>query len=108
VSRHHILPPVVYTPPPPKPKEAKRRRTVGSVHGTSAASSADETEETGEVATPAPPHAATPQRQTPVEATERRAHSTTGNLSDGTLKALLEVQEKEGEHGVAGAPLQVK
>jgi len=29
VSRHHILPPIVYTPAPPKPKETRRRRGVG-------------------------------------------------------------------------------
>ena len=26
MSRHHIQPPVVYTPAPPKPKETRRRR----------------------------------------------------------------------------------
>ena len=39
MSRHHILPPIVYTPPAPKPKETKRRRGVGY------AGDVDETEE---------------------------------------------------------------
>jgi hypothetical protein len=36
-----------------------------------------------------------------MEAAERRVHSTTGNLSEGTLKAMLEVQEHEQERGQA-------
>jgi hypothetical protein len=94
VSRHHIMPPAVYTPPPPKPKETRRRRGVGYTQGTGAAGEADETEETGEVSTTAR-GAAPPQHQLPVEATERRLHSTTGKLSEGTLKAMLEAQEQE-------------
>jgi hypothetical protein len=95
VSRHHTLPPIVYSPAPPKPKETKRRRGVGSLQGKRAA---DETEETGEAAHTAPARgaAALPQHSRPIEAAERRVHSTTGNLSDGTLKAMLEVQEQEG------------
>jgi hypothetical protein len=95
VSRHHILPPIVYTPAPPKPKETKRRRGVGFAQGTG---DVDETEETGEASNTAPARgtAALPQHQTPVEAAERRLHPTTGNLSEGTLKAMLEMQEQEG------------
>jgi hypothetical protein len=101
VSRHHILPPIVYTPAPPKPKETKRRRGVGQLKGTDAT---EETEETGEAASAAPARStsALPQHSTPVEATERRTHSTTGNLSDGTLKAMLEVQEQEGAQAAGG------
>jgi hypothetical protein len=98
VSRHHTLPPIVYTPAPPKPKETKRRRGVGSLQGKRAADGVDETEETGEAAHTAPARGATalPEHSPPIEAAERRVHSTTGNLSDGTLKAMLEVQEQEG------------
>jgi hypothetical protein len=97
VSRHHMLPPIVYAPAPPKPKETKRRRGVGSLQGKRAADGVDETEETGEAAHPAPaPNAAAlPQHSPPIEATERRVHSTTGKLSEGTLKAMLEVQERD-------------
>jgi hypothetical protein len=95
VSRHHILPPIVYTPAPPKPKETKRRRGVGFAQGTG---EVNETEETGEASNAAPARgtAALPQHQTPVEAAERRLHPTTGNLSEDTLKAMLEMQEQEG------------
>jgi hypothetical protein len=94
VSRHHILPPILTPPEPPKPKETKRRRRVGG----SATDGVDETEETSEFAqTPSAKRPAVlPQHNPPVEATERRDHSTTGHLSDGTLKAMLEMQEKEG------------
>ena len=102
MSRHHILPPIIYTPPPPKPKETKRRRGVGYAQGTG---DVDETEEASDVSNTGPARgaAALPQHQTPVEATERRLHPTTGNLSDVTLKAMLEVQEQEGGQDAGGA-----
>lgn len=98
MSRHHMLPPIVYTPAPPKPKETRRRRGVGSLQGKRAADGVDETEETGEAAHTAPARstAGLQQHSPPIEAAERRVHSTTGNLSEGTLKAMLEVQEREG------------
>ena len=106
VSRHHTLPPIIYTPAPPKPKKAERRRGVWSVKGKRAADDADATEETGETshAVPARNASPLPQHSTPVESTERRIHSTTGNLSEGTLKAMLEVQEQESAKGDGGTP----
>ena len=94
MSRHHILPPIVYTPAPPKPKETRRRR---SIHGASAADDVEESEEAGETTRAAPVRNASPlpQHKTAVEATERRTPSTTGNLSAVTLKALLDVQERD-------------
>jgi hypothetical protein len=95
VSRHHIMPPAIYTPPPPKPKETKRKRSVGY------ASSAGEVEEPGEtketVAAKAARAAGVPQHQIPVEAAERRIPSPNGKLSDDTLKVMLEVQERDGK-----------
>jgi hypothetical protein len=101
VSRHHILPPIIYTPAPPKPKETRRRRGVGYTEGTG---EADETVETSELSQSAPARsaAALPQHSAPPEAVERRIPSTTGKLSDGTLKELLLAQEDEGRG--AGAP----
>jgi hypothetical protein len=96
VSRHHIMPPAIYTPPPPKPKETRRRRGVGYAQGTGAASEADETEESSAVSHTSAQRGApaVPQHQAPIEAAERRPHSPTGKLSEGTLKAMLEAQEK--------------
>ena len=104
MSRHHILPPIVYTPAPPKPKKTERRPT-SALQKSGAAASGDvgETQETGEVFTSgtlaqAPVHPRGP--FAPVESAERRIPSTTGKLSDGTLKELLLAQEQEQ----AGAP----
>jgi hypothetical protein len=95
VSRHHILPPIVYTPPAPKPKETKRKRGVGYA---SATKETGETEEAGEGSetSQAGAAAALPQHQRPVEATERKIPSPNGKLSDDMLKAMIEAQEKDG------------
>jgi hypothetical protein len=109
VSRHHTLPPIIYTPAPPKPKKTERRRGVWSVKGKRAADEADATEEAGETSHAAPARNASPLPQhSPVEAAERRIHSTTGNLSEGTLKAMLEVQEQEGARGDGSTPVARK
>src|ERR1700722_17598076 len=93
VSRHHILPPIVYTPPLPKPKETKRKRGVGYASATSETDETGETEETGEASRTAQAHsAAVPQHQLPVEGAERKPPSPNGKLSDVTLKAMLEAQ----------------
>jgi hypothetical protein len=86
-----MLPPLITTPEPPKLKETKRKRGAGGVwqnRGT------DEADETGDSARPAPT-ARTNQRPlgTPIEAADRRIPSTSGKLSDDTLKAMLEAQE---------------
>jgi hypothetical protein len=96
VSRHHILPPIVYTPAPPKPKETRRKRNAGATQAKRALDATDETEEAGEAAHTAPARGAhsLPQNSIPLEAAERRVPSPNGKLSDGTLKAMLEVQEK--------------
>jgi hypothetical protein len=99
MSRHHILPPIIYTPEPPKPKEARRKRGVGYISGAGLTEETDEAEQTGNVARTTQPRAAAslPQHQTPVDGAERRVPSPNGKLSDDTLKAMLEVQEKDGE-----------
>ena len=94
MSRHHILPPIIYTPAPPKPKQTRRRRGVGYAKGTS---EVDETEETSEAAHTAPARTAPALRDpfAPVDGAERRIPSTTGKLSESTLKELLLAQEQE-------------
>src|SRR6185312_12163599 len=94
VSRHHILPPVIYSPPAPKPKETRRKRGVGHA---AVARPTDEAEETRDASdtTPARNTPPLPQHQRPVEAAKRRIPN--GKLSDGTLKAMLEVQEQQGQ-----------
>ena len=96
MSRHHTLPPIVYTPAPPKPKETRRRRNAGSAQGTSAADEADETEESGAPAQPTFAHGAgqAAPRAPPFKASEQHIPPTTGKLSSDTLKTMLEVQEQ--------------
>ena len=98
MSRHHILPPAVYSPPPPKPKETKRKRGIGSTQAARETDEAGEAEETSEASrTTQARSASVPQRQLPVEGAERKIPSPNGKLSDVTLKAMLEAQEKDGE-----------
>ena len=110
MSRHHILPPIVYTPVP-KPKKAESRPKTGRIQkkGVTASEEVGETEETGEVPASGGPARAVvhpPQNSfTPVESAERRIPSTTGKLSEATLKELLlaQEQEQEGAPGAGGA-----
>ncbi|QIG96986.1 MULTISPECIES: hypothetical protein [unclassified Bradyrhizobium] len=91
MSRHHTLPPIIYTPPPPKPKPARRRRGIGYAHGTSAAGAAEDVTD----GAPVMSTQVIPQHARPVETVERRTPSPNGKLSDDTLRAMLELQEKQ-------------
>ncbi|MCC8961914.1 hypothetical protein H8A95_06155 [Bradyrhizobium sp. Pear76] len=93
MSRHHTLPPIIHTPPPPKPKPTRRRRGVGFAYGARAADEAVDVED----GAPVRSAAVLPQRARPVEAAERRVPSPNGKLSDDTLRAMLEVQEKDAK-----------
>ena len=101
MSRHHITPPAVYMPPPPKPKETRRKRGVGYSQAAGETEEAGESDETAAAKTARA--AGVPQHQIPVEAAERRIPSPNGKLSDDTLKAMLEAQERDGEPGTAGS-----
>jgi len=92
MSRHHIMPPAIYTPPPPKKIEQKKRRTaVGML------SEFDETEEareTGATSQPAQVASKLLQQNFPeIEGADRKPQHPQGRLSQGTLSALLKVQE---------------
>jgi hypothetical protein len=98
MSRHHILPPIVYTPLPPKPKKIETRRGAERIRksGTSSAKSTDESGDIAEfdVDAPVTGHAAhDPFAQ--VDGAERKPSSTPGPLSAGTLKTMLDAQEQE-------------
>jgi hypothetical protein len=108
MSRHHILPPIVYTPEPrPKKTENRPRTSRIQKRGVAAGEEAGEAEETSEVfvsgtTARAVVHAAQ-DSFTPVESAERRIPSTTGKLSESTLKELLLAQEQGQESApVAG------
>jgi hypothetical protein len=59
----------------------------------------EETEGVGETSRTTQPRTASalPQHSAPVESAERRIPSPNGKLGDGTPKAMLEVQEKDGD-----------
>jgi hypothetical protein len=96
MSHHHVLPPLLeFLPVKPKKIENRRRRRVlvssdGTIKDAGEAEEVDEMLDVGlsPLFQPLPGEAA------PVERSKRRARSTTGKLSDGTLKLLLLAQEQ--------------
>ena len=109
MSRHHILPPIIYTPPP-KPKKIENRRTRGvqkrdaaSASGVSAGEETDEADEYGQPSGIIPRAAANP--YAPIDRSEGRTPQASGKLSADTLKTMLVAQEQENQPRVAdGAP----
>ena len=93
MSRHHMLPPLVYTPPPaPKKVEPKKRRLqVGSFD------EMDEAAETSETAatSPAAPVAIKPPLapMLAIEDSASKPQRRTGRLSQDTMTVLLRAQE---------------
>jgi hypothetical protein len=91
MSRHHIMPPAIYTPPPPKKIEKKRRIGIGRF---SELDETDEAREAGEAGPPAPIAGSLLQQNfAEIEGAERKPRHPQGRLSQGTLSALLRVQE---------------
>jgi hypothetical protein len=98
MSRHHIqLPPITYIPQP-KPKKIERRRSLrgfkirsdGSIKDTDDIAEIDE--ETG-----LPSASANKPLQnnlSPIDGSDRKPKSTSGLLSESTLKVMILVQEK--------------
>jgi hypothetical protein len=89
MSRHHTLPPIIYTPPPkPKKVEKKRRIGVGQL------SELDETADTRATGQSAPvANRPLPQNFPEIEGADRKPQHPRGRLSEATLKVMLEVQE---------------
>ena len=91
MSRHHILPPLVYAPPPKKIETRKRRIQVGSFEAM------DETGETHDAtaADPSTPAFNTPPLQNfpAIEGSDSKPQHPRGRLSEDTLKAMLQTQE---------------
>ena len=93
MSRHHMLPPIIYTPEPrPKKIETRKRRIqAGALDEMDEAGEAHEATSTGRSA-PAlnkPP----PQNFPAIEGSEQKPQHPRGRLSEGTLKAMLQAQE---------------
>jgi hypothetical protein len=97
VSRHHILPPIVYTPAPrPKKVESRSTRRIQKHDGTSVTDTGD-LEDTDEafVADRAgrPVGDAVPNPFTPIEYGNGQTQQAPGKLSENTLKVMLQAQE---------------
>jgi hypothetical protein len=87
MSKHHTLPPIIYTPPPkPKKTEKKRRVGIGMLDETA------ETRETGASSQPMQVRLP-PQNFAEIEGADRKPRHPSGRLSQGTLSALLQAQE---------------
>ena len=96
MSRHHMLPPIVYVPQP-KPKKIEKRKS--RIYAGSAGSIDDcgDVEETYQPIGPDQTAAADNQPALenffPIEGSENKPPSTTGRLSEDTLKVMLLAQE---------------
>jgi hypothetical protein len=96
MSRHHILPPLVYVPQP-KPKKIENRKRRIQVGG---AGTVDDMDEAGKASEATTAGRSTPAFKEPplqnfpaIEGSESKPQHPGSRLSEGTLKALLEAQE---------------
>jgi hypothetical protein len=88
MSKHHTLPPIIYTPPP-KPKKTEKKRRVG----VSLLDELDQTAETRESGAANQPMRLPPQNFSEIEGADRKPRHPQGRLSQGTLSVLLQAQE---------------
>jgi hypothetical protein len=95
MSRHHMLPPLNYLPPPrPKKIETRKRRiNVGDVDEMEEISQMDETTASGG-STPASMVLAQPNFPI-IEGSERKPHNPQGRFSEDMLSLMLKAQELE-------------
>ncbi|SHN71072.1 hypothetical protein [Bradyrhizobium erythrophlei] len=90
MSKHHTLPPIIYTPPP-KPKKTEKKRRIG-VGLTGELDETAETRESGAANQPMPMRL--PAQNFPeIEGADRKPRHPSGRLSQGTLSVLLQAQE---------------
>ena len=91
MSKHHTLPPIIYTPPP-KPKKTEKKRRVG-VSLLGELDETAETRESGASSQPAQTVRLPPQNFAEIEGADRKPRHPQGRLSQGTLSVLLQAQE---------------
>jgi hypothetical protein len=92
------LPPIIYSTPP-KPKKLERRRSLRQTASQSAAgikytNESAVIDETIGLGQQAPANSLISENLTPIDGSERKPTLSSGRLSQGTLKELLLVQEK--------------
>jgi hypothetical protein len=91
MSKHHTLPPIIYTPPP-KPKKTEKKRRVG-IGTLGELDETAETRESGASGQPMPAVRLPPQNFPEIEGADRKPRHPPGRLSQGTLSVLLQAQE---------------
>src|ERR1700692_2081842 len=93
MSRHHMLPPIIYVPQP-KPKKIETRKSRIRTRSAGTIEDTGEVEETCESTGPgrsAPAGYKSALANFPsIEGTEKKPPSTTGLLSEGTLQVMLQ------------------
>jgi hypothetical protein len=96
MSRHHMLPPIVYVPEA-KPKKIEPRKSRIQMRAAGTVEDADDVEEAYQ---PIGPVQSTPMGNkpaldsfSPIEGSERKPQRPQGLLSESTLKVLLLAQE---------------
>jgi hypothetical protein len=97
MSRHHMtLPPIVYTAQPkPQKVENRKRIRLGPTGEADESEESEETEGTSGFGQAAKASGQTkPRNFVPIEDSSRKPRSTTGRLSEGTLKTMLQTQEQ--------------
>jgi hypothetical protein len=96
MSRHHMLPPIVYVPQP-KPKKIEPRKSRIQMRSAGKIEDADEAEETYESIGPSRltpvGNKSPPENFSPIEGSEKKPQPPMGLLSENTLKVLLLAQE---------------
>jgi hypothetical protein len=92
MSKHHTLPPIMYTPPPkPKKVETKKRRI-----GISMLDELSETADASGTGQSAPVANKFLQQNYPeIEGSDRKPRHPSGRLSQSTLSVMLRAQEME-------------
>jgi hypothetical protein len=96
MSHHHMtLPPIVYTAQPrPQKVENRKRVRLGPSGEVDESEESEDTEGTSGFGQAAKTSGQTkPQNFEPIEDSSRKPRSTTGRLSEGTLKTMLLTQE---------------
>ena len=92
MSKHHTLPPIIYTPPP-KPKKTEKKRRIG-VGRLGELDETAETRESGAAGQSMPAVQRFPPQSFPeIEGADRKPRHPSGRLSQSTLSVLLQAQE---------------
>jgi hypothetical protein len=92
MSRHHMLPPLAYVPPPRPKKIENRKRRIQTDDVNDLEMTAEALEATA-ASRSAPAGSVLPQPNFPaIEGSARKPHNPGGRLSEDTLKMMLQVQ----------------